>query len=263
MGELLLIYTATGAVSGMLAGLLGIGGGVVIVPALLFALALDGVAPEVRMHLAVGSSLAIIVFTAVASVRAHHRRGAVRWPVVARIAPGIVAGALLGAAIADAMSGALLRAWFGAFALLLAANLAFGRPPKPQRTLPGGPGLFAMGAAIGTVSSLVGVGGGSMSVPFLTWCNVPVRQAIATSAAIGLPIALGGSAGFLVAGLDDPSLPDLAAGYLYPPAIFLVGLTSMVSAPLGARIAHAIDPRWLRFGFALMLAVVGVRMLLG
>lgn len=263
MAELFLIYAATGAVSGLLAGLLGIGGGVIIVPAVLVALALDGVAPEVRMHLAVGSSLAIIVFTALASIRAHHRRGAVLWPVVGRIAPGIVVGALLGAAIADAMSGTLLRAWFGVFALLLAANLAFGRPPRPQRTLPGTPGLFAVGTAIGTVSSLVGVGGGSMSVPFLAWCNVPMRQAIATSAAIGLPIAFGGSAGFLAAGLDDPALPALAVGYLYPPAIVLVGLASMVSAPFGARIAHAVDPRWLRYGFAVLFLVVGVRMLLG
>ncbi len=261
--ELLLIYTVTGALSGTMAGLLGVGGGIIIVPALVFALSLQGVEAEVTMHLAVGTSLAVIVFTALSSVRAHHRRGAVLWPVVARIAPGIVVGALLGAAIADAMSGPLLRTWFGCFALLLAANLAFGRPPRPSRVLPGVSGLTSVGVAIGVVSALVGVGGGSMSVPFMTWCNVPVRRAIATSAAIGFPIAVGGSVGFALAGLDDPALPEYALGYLYLPGGVLVGLTSMLFAPLGARIAHAIDPRWLRYGFASTLCLVGVRMLLG
>ena len=141
MLELLLIYVVTGALSGTMAGLLGVGGGIIIVPALVFALTLQGVASGVTMHLAVGTSLAVIVFTALSSVRAHHRRGAVVWPVVARITPGIVVGALLGAAIADAMSGPLLRTWFGCFALLLATNLAFGRPPRPTRVLPGAVGL--------------------------------------------------------------------------------------------------------------------------
>ncbi len=263
MLELLLIYAVTGALSGTMAGLLGVGGGIIIVPAFVFALSLQGIGTEVTMHLAVGTSLAVIVFTAMASVRAHHRRGAVLWPVVVKIAPGIVVGALLGSAIADAMSGPLLRIWFGCFALLLAANLAFGRPPRPTRSLPGAAGLTPVGIAIGAISALVGVGGGSMSVPFMTWCNVPVRQAIATSAAIGFPIAVGGSVGFALAGLDDPALPRFALGYLYLPGGVLVGLASMFFAPLGARIAHAIDPRWLRYGFAVTLCVVGLRMLLG
>ncbi len=263
VGELLLIYAVTGMLSGTLAGLLGIGGGIIIVPALVFALGLQGVAPALTIHLAVGTSLTVIVFSALSSVYAHHRRGAVLWPVVGRIAPGIVVGALLGAAIADAMSGAVLRSWFGCFALLLAANLAFGRPPRPQRTLPGVSGLAPVGIGIGAVSALVGVGGGSMSVPFLVWCNVPVRQAIATSAAIGFPIAVGGSLGFALAGFGDPALPRHALGYLHLPGGLLVGLASMLFAPLGARIAHAVDPRWLRYGFAATLCVVGVRMLSG
>lgn len=263
MLELLLIYALTGALSGTMAGLLGVGGGIIIVPALVFALSLQGVASEATMHLAVGTSLAVIVFTSLASVRAHHRRGAVRWPVVVGITPGIVVGALLGTVIADAMSGPLLRTWFGCFALLLAANLAFGRAPRPQRVLPGVGGLTPVGVAIGAISALVGVGGGSMSVPFMIWCNVPVRQAIATSAAIGFPIAVGGSLGFAMAGLDASALPRYALGYLYLPGVVLVGLASMLFAPLGARIAHAVDPRWLRYGFALTLCVVGVRMLLG
>jgi hypothetical protein len=261
--ELLLIYAVTGALSGTLAGLLGVGGGIIIVPALVLAQALEGVDPTVTMHLAVGTSLAVIVLTAISSIRAHHRRGAVLWPVVARITPGVVLGTFLGAAIADAMSAPLLRAWFGCFALVLAANLLFGRPPRPHRTLPGVAGLTPVGVVIGAVSALVGVGGGSMSVPFMTWCNVPLRKAIATSAAIGFPVAVGGSIGFAFAGLDDPALPSHAIGYLHLPAALLVGLTSMLFAPLGARIAHAIDPRWLRYGFALLLFSVGVKMLLG
>lgn len=261
--ELLLIYTVTGALSGTMAGLLGVGGGIVIVPALVLALALEGVSPGVAMHLAVGTSLGVIVFTSLSSIRAHHRRGAVRWPIVARISPGIVVGALLGAAIADAMSGALLRTWFGGFALVLAAWLAFGRPPRPHRTLPGPVGTGLVGVAIGAVSALVGVGGGSMSVPFMVGCNVPVRNAVATSAAIGFPIAVGGACGFAVAGLDDPALPAHALGYLYLPGGAVVAATSVVFAPLGARVAHAIDPRWLRYGFALTLCVVGLKMLAG
>lgn len=263
MLELLLIYTVTGAISGTMAGLLGIGGGIVIVPALILALSLEEVAPAVTMHLAVGTSLAVIVFTSLSSVYAHHRRGAVLWPVVGRITPGILVGALLGAAIADAMSGTLLRTSFGGFALLLAANLAFGRSPRPQRTLPGTAGMTPVGVVIGTISALVGVGGGSMSVPFMAWCNVPMRQAVATSAAIGFPIAVGGTAGFIVAGLGDPALPRLALGYLYLPGGLVVAATSVLFAPLGARIAHSVDPRWLRYGFALLLLAVGTKMLLG
>jgi len=261
--ELLLIYIVAGALSGTMAGLLGVGGGIVIVPALLLALALEGVAPGVVMHLAVGTSLAVIVFTSLSSIRAHHRHGAVLWPVVARITPGILVGALLGAAVADAMSATLLRTSFGGFALLLAANLGFGRPPRPHRKLPDTAGLTPIGVIIGAISALVGVGGGSMSVPFMIWCNVSIRQAVATSAAIGFPIAVGGSIGFVVAGLGDPALPRFALGYIYLPGGLLVAATSVLFAPLGARIAHTVDPRWLRYGFALLLLVVGTRMLLG
>jgi len=260
--EQLAIYLVTGAISGTLAGLLGVGGGIVIVPSLIFVFALEGIADAVAMHTAVGTSLAIIVLTSLSSIRAHHRRGAVRWEVVRKITPGILVGALLGAAIADALRSETLRLCFGLFALLLAGYLAFGRPPQAHRRFPGRAWMGLVGTLIGAVSSLVGVGGGSMSVPFFVWCNVPVRQAVATAAAVGLPIAVGGTLGFVVAGLGEEGLPPWSVGYLYGPAWLMVALASVTFAPLGARIAHAVAPHLLRRFFALLLLVVGVRMLL-
>ena len=260
--QLLLIYLATGAVSGVLAGLLGVGGGIVIVPALLLTLEIQHADPSVAMHVAVGTSLAIIVLTSLSSVRAHHRRGAVQWPVVQRITPGIVIGALAGAALADLLSGNALKTFFGVFALVLASYLGFVRPPKPHRSLPGTTGLGIVGLMIGSVSSLVGIGGGSLSVPFFVWNNLPMRQAVATAAAIGLPIAVGGTAGFIFTGYGEANLPDYSLGYVNGIACALVALASVFTAPVGARLAHTIDPLHLRRAFALLLLLLGLRMLL-
>lgn len=262
MLEQLLIYLATGAVSGLLAGLLGVGGGIVIVPALLLTLHLRGIDGSVSMHVAVATSLAIIVLTSISSIRAHHRRGAVQWPVVRRITPGIVIGALSGAALADVLSGDTLRTFFGFFALLLAAYLGLARPPEPHRALPGASGMHLAGLLIGSISALVGIGGGSLSVPFLVWHNVPVRKAVATAASIGLPIALGGAFGFAVTGIGAAGVPPYSLGYIDLAACLLVSLSSVPMAPLGARLAHAIDPLHLRRVFAVLLLVIGVRMLL-
>jgi uncharacterized membrane protein YfcA len=256
-------YVAIGAVAGVLAGLLGVGGGLVIVPTLVFAFRLQGFDDASVVHLAVGTSLATIVFTSISSVRAHHKRGAVMWPVVTRLAPGLIAGALLGAAIADQLPTPVLSRVFGVFELLVAAQMIRNLRPAPQRQLPGPPGMFAAGGVIGTVSAIIGIGGGTLTVPFLVWCNQDVRKAVATSSACGLPIALGGAVGFAIAGWNQATLPAWSAGFVYGPALLGVTLASVPFAPLGAWLAHALPTAQLKRIFALLLVALGVRMLLG
>ena len=260
--ETLLLYLAVGAFAGTLAGLFGVGGGLVIVPVLVFIFKGQGINEAVIMHLAVGTSLATIVFTAISSVRAHHKRGAVRWDVARRLTPGIVAGALLGAAIADAMPAPVLRIFFAVFELTVAGLLWWNHQPAAHRSLPGTVGMGVAGGVIGAVSSIVGIGGGTLTVPFLTWCNVHLRNAVATSSACGLPIALAGALGFVVMGWNEAQLPALTSGYIYWPAFAGIGIASVLFAPLGAKLAHALPVATLRKFFALLLAALGVRMLL-
>ena len=259
----LLPFALVGAAAGTLAGLLGVGGGVIVVPGLAFLLAGGEVPAERLMQVAVGTSLATIVVTSLSSIRAHHRRGAVRWPLVARMTPGIVVGAALGAVIADALPTRTLAVGFGLFLVVVSARLAFGGQPAPHRQPPGTAAFTAAGAGIGTLSSLLGIGGGTMTVPLLAWCNVPLREAVATSAACGLPIAVAGAAAFAVAGLDVPGMPAAASGYIYWPAFLAVAPLSIACAPLGARLAHAIPVLALRRVFALFMLLIGLRMLAG
>jgi uncharacterized membrane protein YfcA len=257
-----LILAVMGAVAGTLAGLLGIGGGAIIVPVLMFVFERQEVNPEIRMQLALGTSLATIVFTALSSLAAHHRRGAVDWAILRRITPGIVAGGLAGAAVATALASRTLQLLFVAFLFALAAQYARGTTATAaHRPLPGPAGMAAAGGIIGAVSALFGIGGGALSVPFMTWCSVPVRRAIATSAAIGLPIALSTTAGFVVAGWNDPRLPPWSFSYVLLPAFFGVVVASVVAAPLGARLAHRLPETTLRRIFALFVAALGLRML--
>ena len=263
---LLLIFPAIGALSGVLAGLFGIGGGLVIVPALnaVFAAGIVAMAPEARMHVAIGSSLAVIVFTALSSVRAHHGYGAVLWPAVRGLAPGVVAGGLLGAWLADALATRSLEIVFGIFAVLMAIQIGGARRVEPgaRRPLPGLPGYLGAGTVIGTVSALGGIGGGIMTVPYLAWHSVPLRRAVGTAAACTLPVALSGALGYAVTG-QGASLPGWTTGYLYWPAIGMIALASMLPAPLGARLAHRLPFRQLRRLFALLLLVVAADMLIG
>ncbi len=257
--ELLLVAAALGVFAGLVAGLLGVGGGLIIVPVLALLFERAGYGPV--MHLAIGTSLATIVFTSIASVRAHHRHGAVRWPVFFRLTPGIVAGALLGAAVADRLPTDALRLFFGLFELFVAVQLTLDLRPKPQRRLPGSLGMGLAGAVIGGVSAIVGIGGGTLTVPFLVWSNVAMREAVATSAACGLPIAVAGAFGFMLAGRDATGLPPGSLGYVHLPSLAAIVATSILFAPLGARLAHRLPARTLKRIFALLLFVLAVRML--
>lgn len=255
------IYLALGAVAGILAGLMGIGGGLVIVPMLVFCFTGLGMEHTHIMHLALGTSLASIIFTAVSSFMAHHRRGAVRWDVVRRIVPGIIAGTLFGAYIASLLSTDLLKGIFGLFLYYVAIQMLLDKKPNPSRQLPGAAGMFGTGSLIGIVSSLMGIGGGTMSVPFLVWCNISIHKAIGTSAAIGFPIAIAGTVGYILTGLGIENLPRYSIGYIYMPALAGIVSASMLTAPLGARLAHWLPVPKLKKIFAVLLLIVGTKML--
>jgi uncharacterized protein len=256
--ELLLLGIATG----FLAGLLGIGGGMLMVPFITIILTAKGYPPEYTVKMAVATSLATICFTSLSSVRAHHRRGAVLWPVALRLAPGILVGALAGAQLAVALPGKVLSVLFAIFVAFSATQMFLNRKPKPSRTLPGPSGLFAMGGLIGMLSSLVGAGGAFISVPFMTWCNVKIHDAVGTSAALGFPIALAGTLGYIWAGQGVPQMPPGSIGYLYLPGLAVISLASMSTAPWGARTAHRMDIRPLKKVFALVLYLLAAYFLL-
>ena len=258
---LALTYLGIGALAGLLAGLLGVGGGLVIVPLLVLTFTGQGLSGSSLMHVALGTSMASIVFTSISSLRAHDRRGAVDWSIVRRITPGILAGAFIGTWVAARLSTHFLKWFFVVFLYLVAAQMLLDRKPRPSREIPGTAGTSAVGGGIGAISSLVGIGGGTLSVPFMTWCNVPVHRAIGTSAAIGLPIALAGSAGYVINGLGAPDLPPHALGYVSVPALAGIVAASVATAPIGARLAHSLPVPKLKRVFAVFLLVMGTRLL--
>jgi uncharacterized membrane protein YfcA len=256
-------YLGIGALAGALAGLLGVGGGLIIVPLLIATFSRQSLPAGSLMHLALGTSLASIVFTSISSFRAHHRRGAVDWGIVRRITPGILAGTFGGSWIAARLSTRPLTWLFTVFLYAVAVQMFLDRKPRPTREVPGTAGSTAAGGVIGVVSSLVGIGGGSLSVPFMTWCNVPVHRAIGTSAAIGFPIAVAGAAGYIVNGLRAPGLPPHTLGFVHLHALVGIVAASVATAPLGARLAHSLPVPRLKRAFAALLLVMGTRLLAG
>jgi uncharacterized protein len=259
--EWLWTYLAIGMAVGFLAGLLGIGGGMIMVPMLVFVFTAKGFPVEHMMHLSLATSMATIVFTSLSSVRAHHRRHAVDWKVVRAMAPGIVTGALAATLAAGFLPTRLLAIFFTGFMFYAALQMFVEVRPKPSRQLPGATGLFGVGAAIGGLSSVFAAGGAFLTIPFLAGCNVPLKRAIGTAAANGFPIAVAGSAGYVLNGLRVAGLPEGSLGYVYLPALALIVAASMPLAPLGARLAHRLPVKRLRIVFALMLFGVALRML--
>lgn len=252
---------ALGCGAGFLAGLLGIGGGMVMVPVVTWLLDHRGFPPDTLVKVAIATSLSTICFTSLASVRAHHKRSAVDWAIVKPLAPGIVVGSLLGAQIANAIPGAVLAIVFAIFVATSALQMFLDRKPKPARGLPDAKGMFGVGGIIGAVASLVGAGGGFIAVPFMAWCNVPVHRAIGTSSALGFPIAVAGTIGYIIAGWNLHGMPPATLGYLYLPAVGLISLTSVLFAPYGASVAHRLNVRQLKRVFAAMLFVLAAYML--
>jgi uncharacterized membrane protein YfcA len=259
----LAFYFALGLATGFVAGLLGVGGGLLMVPALIWAYAQQGFAPQYNIHLALATSLAVIVPTALSSLRAHHAHGAVDWQAVRRIAPGILLGTLAGSLAAAKLSDGGLKIFFTVFLFYAATQMLLGFKPPASRQMPGWAGMTLAGTVIGLVSSWVGIGGGTLSVPFLTWCNAGLRRAIGTSSAIGLPIALAGTIGYVFSGLSVSNLPSASIGFVYFPAFVALAAGTWLTAPFGARATHRLPVNNLKRIFAGLLYLIAVRMAYG
>ncbi len=257
------LYIMLGSGTGILAGLLGVGGGQIIVPGLIYIFLKNNVSIDHLMHIAVGTSLATIVFTSMSVIYAHNKRGAVMWNMFRKIAPGILVGALLGAWFADYLRGKTMMMIFGVVLITLAIPMLLNFKPRSSAKPPANKFIALMGLVIGGVSALVGIGGGSMSVPFLVWCNVSIRCAVATAAACGLPLAAAGMSGFIVMGWNEAALPDWSTGYIYWPACLGIVSTSLLTAPLGARLAHTLPIGMIKKIFSLILIIAGIRILIG
>ncbi|MBC7860210.1 MAG: sulfite exporter TauE/SafE family protein [Burkholderiaceae bacterium] len=259
--SLILILLLMGAFGGFAAGLLGIGGGMVLVPFITMIFTAKHFPPEVVVHMAIATSLATIMFTSMSSVRAHHAHGAVRWDIVKLLAPGILLGSWIGPWLGKQMNSSALALFFGVFVAFSATQMLLGKKPAGSRELPGTPGLFAAGGVIGVMSGVLGAGGGFISVPFMSWCNVKIHNAVATSAALGFPIALAGTLSNVYFGLNAPNLPAYSLGFIYLPALAVIVAASVTMAPLGARTAHKLPVASLKKAFAIILYMLASYML--
>jgi uncharacterized membrane protein YfcA len=259
---LILELAVLGLGTGFLAGLLGIGGGMLMVPFITFILSARGVEADLAVKMAIATSMATIIFTSISSVRAHHKRGAVRWDIVKGLAPGIVVGSIIASlGVFALLKGSWLAFFFAGFVSFSATQMFLDRRPAPPRQMPGAGGLVGAGGVIGFLSGLVGAGGGFLSVPFMTWCNVAIHNAVATSAALGFPIALANALGYIVAGQNVQDLPAGSVGYIYLPALMVIASVSVLMAPLGVRAAHALPVKSLKRVFAGLLYMLAAYML--
>ena len=258
----ILLYLLIGSIAGLLAGLFGVGGGVVIVPVLIFVFRQQGFSEQILTHMAVGTSLATIIITSLSSVYQHHRSGAVQWRVFTFLAIGICVGVVFGAKSMQLMSGSALQLAFGAFLLLIALQMMFGFQPKPSGSKLGKPLLLSSGGGIGFFSALFGIGGGSLTVPFLTWRGTTMQKAVATSAACGLPIAIVGAGANIMTGWGNPALPDSSSGFVYWPAFAGIVMTSTIVANWSARLAHRVPQQLLKRLFGGLLLAVGLLFLI-
>ena len=259
---LIIELAALGLATGFLAGLLGIGGGMMMVPFITIIMGTRGIGPDLAVKVAIATSMATILFTSISSVRAHHARGAVRWEIVKGLAPGI----LLGGAIASfgvfaLLKGSWLAVFFGLFVSFSATQMFLDKKPKGARQMPSGAPQVGAGGVIGFLSGLVGAGGGFISVPFMAWCNVPIHNAVATSAALGFPIALANTVGYAFSGHGVAGLPEGSFGYIWVPALVVLATASVLMAPIGARTAHAMPVAKLKRVFACILYALAAYML--
>ena len=255
-------YLLLGAFAGILAGLFGIGGGLIIVPVLVFTYHAQGVSPDIITHLALGTSLPTMIFTGFSSLRVHKQAGAVDWQIIRRLAVGMLVGAWLGGMTANLLSASTLNVIIGCFAWTMAVQMGLNLRPKAERHLPGPVGTGIAGTVIGWMSALFGIGGGSLTVPYLSWNSVPMRNAVAASAACSIPIALAGSLSYLYAGWGHAGLPEWSLGFIYLPALLGIILTSTLFARIGARLAHRLPPQRLKQAFAMLMLVIGAKFML-
>lgn len=256
-------YLAAGAGVGFLAGLLGIGGGMTLVPVLATLFGLQALAPDYQVHLSLGTGMASVLFTSSASVREHHRHGGVDWTLVKRIAPGMLLGTLSSTLAAGWIAQRTLALAFAVIVFAGATQILVGRRPTAARAMPGSVPTFGIGYAIGVVCGLVSAGGAFLTIPFMLFCGVPMHRAIGTAAAIGLPVALVGTIGYVMGGWRVDGLPASALGFVYLPALAALVAASVLTAPWGARKAHALPVATLRRVFACLLYALATKMAIG
>lgn len=259
--EWILAFLVLGLVVGFMAGLLGIGGGGIMVPVLTSIFLAQGVPVEQVVHMALGTSMASIVFTSFSSMRAHHKKGAVMWNVVKYMAGGVIIGTFAATFLATYMKSVHLAIFFAIFMAYVSIQMAIDKKPKPSRELSAPSSLFGVGSLIGSVSALVSIGGGSLTVPYLVWQNVDLKKAIATSAAIGFPLSIAGTVGYMINGMIHASSSEMMLGFVYLPGVVLISIVSYFTAPLGARMAHTLPVGKLKKIFALLLMTLSIKML--
>lgn len=258
--DLIFTLIAAGAAAGFLAGLLGVGGGTIIVPIVLWLLHKQGIVSEFSQHIALGTSFAIMLFTTLSSAWAQHRRQAINWHIVRYLAPAMIVGSLMGAALAKFLPAKFLQIFFIGFLYVIAIQMLLKLKPKPTRQLPQPMGLFACGNVIGLLSSWVGIGGGSLSVPFMTYCNVPIHTATGTSAALAWAMSLSGFVGFVATGWNINGLPENTLGFVYLPAVAVLAICTMTVAPLGVKVAHQLSPSKLKMAMGVLLLLIASQM---
>lgn len=257
-----LLYLVTGAFAGLAAGLFGVGGGLIIVPVLFYIFSIQGYEQQHLMHMAVATSLASIVFTSTSSTLAHHKKHAVLWPVVFILTPGIIIGAWFGGIFASALDTKILTSIFAIFELFVAANLLLQKQPEQHQTNIKTIAATTGGTLIGFVSAIVGVGGGTMTVPFLHWFNISMHKAVATSAACGFPIALIATLSYVYSGWGFQPANTATLGYIQLYALIVIATSSFIFAPLGAKLAHSFSEKKLRYSFAFALLLLSATMFL-
>ena len=258
--EWIVAFLALGCVVGFMAGLLGIGGGAIMVPVLTTIFIAQGIAIDKVVHLALGTSMACIIVTSISSFRAHHAKGAVIWPIVKQISIGVLFGTFLATFIAAKANSLYLATFFACFMALVAVQMFVNRQPKPHKQVPGKTGLIGAGTGIGGISALVSIGGGSLTVPYLVWHNVDIKKAIGTSAAIGFPISVAGSAGYILNGWHNTVLENYTLGFVYLPAVLFISATSFFVAPIGVKCAHVLPVGILKKVFAILMIVISFKM---
>ncbi|MGL4209260.1 MAG: sulfite exporter TauE/SafE family protein [Candidatus Adiutrix sp.] len=261
MLSILLMYMLFGAIAGVLAGLLGVGGGLILVPIIAYTLPLQGIDTPYNHLMALGTSLATIAFTSVSSFMSHHKNGAVRWDIVKSITPSILVGTFSGGYFVGFVPIVFLKVFFVFFLCYVGVQMLLNIRPSAGRQIPSFAGNSAAGLVIGLVSSFVGIGGGALSVPYLSWCNLPIHKCIGTSAVIGFPIAIAGTLGYIVSGLKVDVLPEYTIGFIFLPALMGIAMVSIFTAPLGARLAHSLPVAKLKKCFAFLLFGMGTQML--
>ncbi|RXJ66341.1 hypothetical protein CRV08_13510 [Halarcobacter ebronensis] len=259
--ESIILYILLGSFVGVAAGLFGIGGGGIIVPALTMIFFMQEMPSENMMHMALGTSMATIVVTSISSLRAHHKKGGVLWDVFKMLTPGIIIGTFLATFLASILSSKYLAIFFSIFMAYVSIQMFLNKKPKPSRKIAGPKLQFTAGTIIGAISAMVSIGGGSLTVPYLIWQNIDIRKAIGTSAAVGFPIAVSGTLGFIINGWENTDLEHYVFGFVSLPAFFFIALFSYLTAPIGVKLAHTLPVDTVKKYFACLLMFLCIKML--